>query len=110
MTVMNDILSEAGSDNLKNLMGFKVSSNNEIKSGNYAKVVTEDKFLGGDDVLAKTGKVDKIENGRITLKDSDAGSYGYTNDVVIYKYDADDNKYKADGDTSDIETGGQGKL
>ena len=105
MTVMNDILSEAGSDNLKNLMGFKVSSNNEIKSGNYAKVVTEDKFLGGDDVLAKTGKVDKIENGRITLKDSDAGSYGYTNDVVIYKYDADDNKYKADGDTSDIETG-----
>ena len=105
MTVMNGILSEAGSDDLKNLMGFKVSSNNEIKSGNYAKVVTEDKFLGGDDVLAKTGKVDKIENGRITLKDSDAGSYGYTNDVVIYKYDADDNKYKADGDTSDIETG-----
>ncbi len=105
MTVMNDILSEAGSDDLKNLMGFKVSSNNEIKSGNYAKVVTKDKFLGGDDVLAKTGKVDKIENGRITLKDSDAGSYGYTNDVVIYKYDADDNKYKADGDTSDIETG-----
>ena len=105
MTVMNDILSKAGSDDLKNLMGFKVSSNNEIKSGNYAKVVTKDKFLGGDDVLAKTGKVDKIENGRITLKDSDAGSYGYTNDVVIYKYDADDNKYKADGDTSDIETG-----
>ena len=30
-------------------------------------------------------------------KDSDAGSYGYTNDVVIYKSDADDNKYKADG-------------
>ena len=39
------------------------------------------------------------------MKDSAAGSYGYTNDVVIYKYDADDNKYKADGDTSDIETG-----
>ncbi|MEI3500904.1 MAG: hypothetical protein V8Q39_05315 [Anaerovoracaceae bacterium] len=42
------------------------------------------------------------------MKESDAGSYGYTNDVVIYKYDADDNKYKADGDISDIKTDEEG--
>ena len=57
--------------------------------------------LGGDDVTAQTGKVTAIANGRITM---DAGSYAYTDSVVIYKYDADDKIYKADGSISDITT------
>ena len=93
--------SVAGKD-MQNLIGFKVSSNNEIKSGNFKVVADEKNFLGGDDVLAKSGIVAKIENGRITIP---SGSYAYTNNVVVFDNDNDDNEYKADASTSDIEVG-----
>ena len=84
-------------------MGFKVNSNNEIKSGNFAKVETKAEFLGGDDVTVQTGEVTAIANNRITLDSTGDISYGYTDDVVIYKYNADDSEYNVDGNTSDIE-------
>ena len=94
----------AASEGGKNLMGFKVSSNNEIKTGNYAKVETKTDFLGGDDVISQTGAVTSIANGRVTI---DKDSYAYTDSVVIYKYDADDKIYKTDGSISDITTDGK---
>lgn len=94
----------AASEGGKNLMGFKVSSNNEIKTGNYAKVETKTDFLGGDDVISQTGAVASIANGRVTIG---ADSYAYTDSVVIYKYDADDKIYKTDGSISDITTDGK---
>ena len=97
--VLADILDMAGT-NKQNLIGFKVSSNNEIKDGKVAEVVSGiEGTLGGDDVLLQSGKVTAIANGRITI---DGESYAYTDDVVIYKYDADDEIYKTDGSTSDI--------
>ena len=98
-TVRDGII--AASEGGKNLMGFKVSSNNEIKTGNYAKVETATDFLGGDDVIGQTGAVASIANGRVTIGED---SYAYTDSVVIYKYDADDKIYKADGSISDITT------
>ena len=96
-------ITEAAGENGQNLMGFKVNSNNEIKSGNFAKVETKAEFLGGDDVTVQTGEVTTIANNRITLDSDEETSYGYTDDVVIYKYNADDSEYNVDGNTSDIE-------
>ena len=97
--VRQDIVVAAG-DKLQNLIAFKVSSNNEIKAGNF-KAIEEDTpaLLGGDDVKYVSGVVSSIENGRVTI---DKKSYGYTDNVVVYKYNADDAEFKADASTSDI--------
>ena len=83
------------------LIGFKYSSNNEIKSVNVVKVDTGvETTLGGDKVLKQEGEVSNIENGRITLKANTSTSYGFSKDVVVYKLDGEE--YKTDGDISDI--------
>ena len=109
-SVRSAIVTAAG-ENGKNLMAFKVSSNNEIKgatAGNNWNVVPTDgkvaaDFLGGDDVQGVTGKVEKIDNDRVKFTGSDS-TYGYASDVVVYDYDDDDDEYKADASTSDIVT------
>lgn len=100
-SVKDQILTAAGT-NKENLIGFKVSSDNEIKSGKFEAVATKADFLGGDDVQKASGAVVKIENSRITIG---TASYAYTSDVVVFDNDNDDNKYTADGSTSDIEAG-----
>lgn len=88
----------------KNLMGFKVSSNNELKANNFEAVPagsTKD-FLNGDDVMSISGQIVSIENSRVKIGTS---TYGYTDNVVVYKYDKDDAEFQADGSTSDLEEG-----
>ena len=109
-SVRSAIVAAAGT-NGKNLMAFKVSSNNEIKgttAGNNWNVVPTDgkvaaDFLGGDDVKGVTGKVTKIDNDRVTINGL-TGTYGYSSNVVVYDYNTDDSEYKADASTSDIVT------
>ena len=111
-TVREDVLKAAsGQDSVagltkkdyKNLMGFKVSSNNELKTNNFKAITAnETDFLGGDDVKMVSGAVDTIENSRVKISDK---TYGYTDSVVVYKYDADDAEFQADASTSDIEQG-----
>ena len=104
LTARNEIINMAGFD-YQNLLGFKLSSNNEIKSGKIAKVVTGvEATLGGDDVLAEAGTVDKNENGRLTLTGADAGSYAFK-DAIVYKYNADKDAYEVDEDTAVVEKG-----
>ena len=93
------------------LFAFKLSGNNEIKgtaAGNNWAVVPADgniakDFLGGDDVKGVNGKVAKINNDRVTFTGS-KDTYGYSSNVVVYKYNTDDSEYKADASTSDIVT------
>ena len=83
------------------LIGFKLSSNNEIKLNNVVEVDTGvETTLGGDKVLKQEGEVSIIENGRITLETDTSTSYGFSKDVVVYKLDGEE--YKTDGDISDI--------
>ena len=104
LTARNEIINMAGFD-YQNLLGFKLSSNNEIESGKIAKVVTGvEATLGGDDVLAEAGTVDKNENGRLTLTGADAGSYAFK-DAIVYKYNADKDAYEVDEDTAVVEKG-----
>ena len=95
-----DDLTNVTKKDYKNLIGFKVNSDNEIKSGNF-EAISADKadFLGGDDVKYVSGEVKSIENSRVEIGDN---TYGYTDNVVVYKYDADDAEFKADASTSDI--------
>ena len=93
------------------LFAFKLSGNNEIKgtaAGNnwdvvpaYGNIAKD--FLGGDDVKGVNGKVAKINNDRVTFTGSE-DTYGYSSNVVVYKYNTDDSEYKADASTSDIVT------
>ena len=103
LTAQTEIINMAGFD-AQNLLGFKLSSNNEIKSGKIAKVVTGiEATLGGDDVLAKAGTVSANENGRLTLTGADNGSYAFK-DAIVYKYNATKKAYEVDEDTAVVES------